>query len=973
MNNKSLPSLRLPLRLIMIFLLLTIGIIISGYLYYKNEKTHIRKTKFEELSAIADLKATRIANWKLERFRDAEDISEAHIFAKSVRKYIESPEPSARDAILDRLTSLKENNDYKKILLADTRGQLVLSTDRTDKTIERHALSLITDAINKKRILFHDLHQGDDPDNIHLSLITPLIEEFGESRKVTGIIVYYIDPRQFLYQLIQSWPTPSRTAEVMLIRHDGDEAVILNDLRHRKNSALSLRIPSGSKLSPAAMAVRGDRGIFEGFDYRGIPVLSAIKEIPGLPWVLVAKVDTSEVFSPIRKAALTVIFFVLLMTGASGLCVGFLWRHQRAEHYKSQFDAEIKHSSLLQRYEYISKYANDIILQLDLQGNVLDANERALQSYGFTHEELMNMNIRDLRHPETLDSVENDLSTVKNSNGFIFETAHKRKDGTTFPVEVSSRLITADHIKAYVSIIRDITQRKENEKVIKDREESFRNLSHQFNALLDAIPDDITLLSPDLRIIWANKTAQEKIGNKAAELRQKPCYKLRHGRSTPCDNCPVPVTFSTGKPQNDIVETVNGIWDMRTAPIFDSGGRITSVINIARDITEHRKLEEQFRHSQKLEGIGQLAGGVAHDFNNILSAILGYASLLQMEMEQDNPLRLNVEQILAATDRATVLTQSLLAFSRKQIIDLKPVDLNAVIRSIEKLLIRIIGEDIELRTMLTEGRIPIIADTGQLDQVLMNLTTNSRDAMPAGGLILIEADAVEITADFIKTHGYGKAGHYARISFTDTGTGMDEMTRERIFEPFFTTKEVGKGTGLGLSMVFGIIKQHNGFINCYSELKKGTTFRIYLPLIRTEDEEYASDAVHAPPVLPRGTETVLVAEDDHSLRKLTRTVLTQFGYTVIEAADGEEAVQRYLENKDAVKLLVLDVVMPKKNGKEAYEEIHALYPAVKAIFLSGYTANLIHRKGILAEGIDFIMKPVTPVDLLMKVREVLDR
>lgn len=931
------------------------------------------KSKFEELSAIANLKAARIANWKKEHMRNAEDIFDAHLFAKLVQDYFKKPDAASKKEIRDRVTSLQENNQYQKVILADTNGKIMFSTDINDKEIEKHSRELVGKAMETRQVMLHDFHMGDGSENINLSIIIPLIAHFGERNDVSGFLIFYIDPHQFLYPLIQSWPTPSKTAESLLIRREGDEVIFLNELRHKKNTPLSLRFPVSKKYLPAAMAALGQEGITEGIDYRGVPVLAALKSIPDSPWTLVAKVDIPEIYAPIRKSAFTITVFVLLMTGASGLCVGFLWRHQRAEHYKSQFDAEIKHSSLLQRYEYISKYANDIILQLDLQGNVLDANERASQSYGYTREELNRLNIRDLRDPDTLDSVENDFIKVKEKNGLIFETSHKRKDGTTFPVEVSSRLITADHIKAYVSIIRDITQRKENEKVIKDREKSFRNLSHQFNALLDAIPDDITLLSPDLKIIWANKTAEDKMSNKAAELRQEPCYKLRHGRSTPCDNCPVPGTFSTGKPQNDIVETPNGTWDMRTAPIFDSGGRITSVINIARDITEHRKLEEQFRHSQKLEGIGQLAGGVAHDFNNILSAILGYSSLLQMEMEQDNPLRLNVEQILAATDRATVLTQSLLAFSRKQIIDLKPVDLNAVIRSIEKLLIRIIGEDIELRTRLTEGRIPIIADTGQLDQVLMNLTTNSRDAMPAGGLILIEADAVEIKEDFIKTHGYGKAGHYARISFTDTGTGMDEMTRERIFEPFFTTKEVGKGTGLGLSMVFGIIKQHNGFINCYSELGKGTTFRIYLPLIRTEDEEYASDAVHAPPVLPRGTETVLVAEDDHSLRKLTRTVLTQFGYTVIEAADGEEAVQRYLENKDAVKLLVLDVVMPKKSGKEAYEEIHALYPAVKAIFLSGYTANLIHRKGILAEGIDFIMKPVTPVDLLMKVREVLDR
>ncbi len=969
MNIKTLKSAETPWHLILIFIFLSLGIVISGYLYFKQEEKHLEKIKHEELAAIADLKSDQIRNWRAERIIDGSIIATSS-FASRLKKYLETGDSALKKELFQRLISLKIQPAYEIIALADASGNLIMSTHNSD-SIGPYGRSIISTAISRKEAIISDFHEAPHASGIHLDLAVPLFPHNKEMP--VGAFFIRIDPDVFLYPLIQSWPTTSPTAETLLVRREDSKVVFLNELRHRKGSPLSLTAPLSQLTLPAVQAALGKTGMFEGIDYRGVPVLTAIRQIPDTPWSIVAKIDINEVFAPVRKTAITISVLIAIMVLSSGLCIALLWRHQRAEHYKSQYNAEIRHSSLLQRYEYISRYANDIILQLDLQGNVMDANERALQAYGYALDELLGMNIRDLRQPDTLAVIEDDLRRVKEQNGFIFETVHQRKDGTTFPVEVSSRVIEADHMKAYVSIVRNITERKEHERSLTESEERFRDLSHQFNALLDAIPDDITLLSSSLKIIWANKAAEEKLIRKTTDYSQECCYALRHDRSTPCDNCPVPITFATGKPESKIVKTTNGIWDMRTAPIFGADGRVASVINIARDITEQRRIEEQLLHSQKLEGIGQLAGGVAHDFNNILAAIIGYASLLQMQIGKDNPISRNIEHILSATDRAAVLTRSLLAFSRKQIMDPRPVDLNTLIQGIKKLLGRIIGEDIELKTELADSRLTVLADSGQIDQVLMNLATNARDAMPEGGLILIETDMVEINKNFIKTHGYGKAGHYARISFTDTGTGMDEMTKERIFEPFFTTKDVGKGTGLGLSMVFGIIKQHSGFINCYSEPGKGTTFRIYLPLIASTSEQVMPGDAETVMQLPRGTETILVAEDDKALRKLTSTVLNQFGYTVIEAQDGETALQKYLENKDSIKLLILDVVMPKKNGKETYDEIHSHSPDIRAIFVSGYTANLIHRKGILSEGVDFIMKPVSPIDLLKKVREVLDR
>jgi CheY-like chemotaxis protein len=289
---------------------------------------------------------------------------------------------------------------------------------------------------------------------------------------------------------------------------------------------------------------------------------------------------------------------------------------------------------------------------------------------------------------------------------------------------------------------------------------------------------------------------------------------------------------------------------------------------------------------------------------------------------------------------------------------------------LEKLLSRLIGEDIELSTILSDKDLTVMADSTQIEQVLMNLATNARDAMPDGGSLTISTELVELDNEFIKAHGYGRSGFYALISVSDTGEGIDERTKDRIFEPFFTTKEVGKGTGLGLAMVYGIIKQHDGCINVYSGPDKGTTFKIYLPLIKLSVEEVRLADI---PIIKGGTETILIAEDDAQVRGLTKEVLEGYGYKVMEAVDGDDAIKIFNENKDKIQLLFLDVVMPKKNGKEVYDEITKIRPDIKAIFTSGYPADIIHKKGIIEEGSNFILKPMLPDELLRKVRDVLDK
>jgi two-component system NtrC family sensor kinase len=399
-------------------------------------------------------------------------------------------------------------------------------------------------------------------------------------------------------------------------------------------------------------------------------------------------------------------------------------------------------------------------------------------------------------------------------------------------------------------------------------------------------------------------------------------------------------------------------------------GEVTGVASLGTDVTDQRNLEEQLRQSQKMEAVGQLAGGVAHDFNNLLTVILGYGNMARLKVGPDSPVSNCVDQVIEAAGRAAELTQGLLAFSRKQVMTPRPVELNAIIRDVDKFLRRIIGEDIRLTTTLTGAEPVVLADKGQVEQVLINLAANARDAMPKGGLLAVATELRTLDESFIRAHGYGREGEYAVVSVSDTGQGMDAETRHRIFEPFFTTKEPGKGTGLGLSIVYGIVKQHGGYINAYSEPGKGTTFRIHLPLA---EREAAVDA-KVEPAMPRGgTEAILVAEDEPSVRRLVEVVLSEFGYEVILAEDGQDAVEKFAANRDRVRLLLLDLIMPRKNGRQAYEEIRRMAPGIKAIFSSGYTADIIRSRGELEDGAELIYKPVDPLTLAAKVREVLDR
>ncbi len=624
-----------------------------------------------------------------------------------------------------------------------------------------------------------------------------------------------------------------------------------------------------------------------------------------------------------------------------------------------------------ERHRTIIQTAMDGFWLIDLKGHFLQVNDAYSRMSGYPARELLTMNISDVEVTGDPDQMKMHIGKLMARSQDRFETRHRRKDGSVYDLEVSAQYHTLGGGRI-VAFLHDITERKRTEKILRSREAFIRNI-------LESVDEGFIVVDRAYRVLSANKAFCEFVGLSESKVIGRRCHEVSHHADAPCfereEECPARKSFETGASHSVThVHSDSGGGsrhvEIKTYPIADESGGVSSVIETINDITEKRKLEDQLRQAQKMEAIGTLAGGVAHDFNNILTAIIGYGNILKLKMRPDDPQQAALDQILTASDRAANLTQGLLAFSRKQAIHPRPVDLNTIVRSIENLLRRLIGEDVELSVCLSGTSLIVMADPGQIEQILMNLATNARDAMPEGGSLIISSDTTEPDDGLIGAKEFISGRKYACITFSDTGVGIDEETQEKIFEPFFTTKEQGKGTGLGLAIVYGIIKQHDGNINVYSEPGKGTTFKVYFPLIDAALMERQTETA-APP--RGGTETILLAEDEEGVRELMRNALAGFGYRVITAADGQDALDHFAANAKMFDLAILDVIMPRKSGREVYDAMKTARPDLDVLFISGYTADIISRKGIFDEGIELLSKPLSPYALLRKIREMLDR
>jgi two-component system cell cycle sensor histidine kinase/response regulator CckA len=522
--------------------------------------------------------------------------------------------------------------------------------------------------------------------------------------------------------------------------------------------------------------------------------------------------------------------------------------------------------------------------------------------------------------------------------------------------------------EAALSSGEDITRRREAEEMLAYSESYLRSV-------IEAEPECVKLVAPDGTLVRINPAGVAMVeAREESELLGASVFQMlapEHRESfasflqSVCAGNPGTLAF-------DIIglKGARRSLESHAVPFRDDRRGQTLMLAVTRDVTERRRLEESLHQARKMEALGTLTGGIAHDFNNILSAIIGFGETLEMDLAPGDPKRPYLQQMLAAAEKGANLTHSLMAFGRKLVIKPMPVKLNSLVEGVKDIVANLVGDGVGLDVTLAEPSLTVMADASHIEQAIINLATNARDAMPYGGTLSISASEAVIDADFIRSRGFGKPGRYGLLSVSDTGIGMDESTRRRIFEPFFTTKGQGMGTGLGLSMVYGIVKQHGGYIDVRSELGKGSTFDIYLPLVKIGERKAETGVGEAR--LEGGSETVLVAEDDAAVRSIMRDVLERFGYKVYEAADGAQAVRAFERHKDEIELLVLDVVMPGLGGKEAYDRIREMRPDVKALFTSGQVSEMINRD-VVGRGLEFLPKPASPRQLIRKVREVLDR
>ena len=509
--------------------------------------------------------------------------------------------------------------------------------------------------------------------------------------------------------------------------------------------------------------------------------------------------------------------------------------------------------------------------------------------------------------------------------------------------------------------------------VSKKNHSNLARSEEKFRTIFYSSPDYISITNMEGNFLDANKLLLDRLGLTLKELQSTKYSDYLAGENLEIMKNAFKKLQNSKKVTGLVVKWITPVGKMIDCEInavpLKENGRTTTILIIARDISERKQLETQFRQSQKLETLGRLAGGIAHDFNNMLTVINGFSDFILKDIPHDSPYREDLQEIRHAGKRAADLTRQLLAFSRKQIFDLQVLSLNDIIRNLSKMLHRIIGDNIKLVTLFDSSPGNVKVDPGQIEQIILNLAVNASDAMPRGGVITIETENVNLDSEYSYEHIPVTPGSYVLMSVSDTGLGMAKQIQRQIFEPFFTTKKAGKGTGLGLSTVYGIVKQSGGFIWVYSEPNIGTCFKIYLPSV---DKYVENNSPQHHKTSDRGDETILLVEDSGSVRSVLRKTLERSGYSILEAKNGEQALRIFDQNRDDIKLLLSDIVMPGINGKELAEQISSRNSEIKYLLMSGYTDDSTILDGMLKPGVPFLRKPVISDTLIQKVREVLD-
>ncbi len=966
-----------PVR-VALFLFASTVFLAIGYRSFLAESKKVRMERYRELESIGNLKVGRFVQWTNERRIDADALARRTGVRTSVEAWPRTHEGgSIRSALSKILIQERDWRDYDEILILDPEGGCLISTDPAPIFVGRETLLAVRESFDTSESVTTAPFL-DPSGKIYLDTVAPVFDESGVPQAAVAL---RSDPELQLFPLIQSWPVPSESAEVQLVEASGDEVRLLNRLRHGSGDPLSLRFPSSNKSRVASRAAQGERGIIEDQDYRGIEVVSVALSIPDSPWVLIAKLDADEAWAETRyrRKVGMVLGGLGLMLVAAAISLGFRHRESRLYH-KLYWTERLKNraESLHAQLSQVVEHTGDVVFITDRKRVIEYVNPAFEAITGYAGDEAVGQTPLLLK--SGLMTEEHYLEmweSVRHGEVFRGEVVCRKRNGEEFYYDQTISPLFNPHgeITHFISAGKDVTERHRAEEVLRESESNLSR-AQQIARLGSWTVDPASgeqYWSPEMCRIYGTPIGEP----------------LEYGaflkRIVPEDRALVDASWKGALKGGDydvefriqVGEVTRWVHSQAFLEL-DAVGTPRRILGTAQDITErkeeeekHAGLEAQFRQAHKMEGVGQLAGGVAHDFNNMLTVILGFAEISLQDIEPGSELQANLQEILDAGTRASELTRQLLAFARKQTIAPRILNLNESLAGMLKMLQRLIGEDIDLRWKPAEQLWPVKMDPAQVDQMLVNLVVNARDAISGGGKITIETSRAAFDEAYCADHVGFIPGQYAMLAVSDDGCGIEKANLQKIFEPFFTTKPAGEGTGLGLATVYGIVKQNEGFINAYSELGKGTTFKIYLP--HREETEPGMTTIESSVSTPTGTETLLIVEDEEAVLKLATRFSEELGYRVLTASSPAEAFEIADRFKERLHLLLTDVILPGKTGREVWETLSEARPGLKCLFMSGYTANVIAHRGVLYEGVQFLPKPFSRQDFALKIRVTLDQ
>jgi PAS domain S-box-containing protein len=986
---------RLPWAYFLVFLGGAVLVAAAMWYFISAQRESIRASWKKQVESIANNRVRLVDSWLNALHADAVVLAASPM----VRALLVNPRQS--DAVAEAyLNRVAATQGYAGILIFDPRARLLgRSTNGTDPDAESSGLAL---AVARSKTFQIDLIE-DSAGRRFLMIAVPVSTEPGVASSATlGVVALRLQPQAGLFQLLAEQTSPE-SDETVLFRLDPSRRAYLSPLRGAPAGWAAVNRSLEALGELAKQAERGPGAFGELTDYRAVPVLAAVRRIPHTGWGLALKIDRDEVLTELRRTErLTGAAGAVLLLAFAGLLISVWRQQQRAQLLNAQMEQERALSDLRGYAEKIVASVPSGLLLLSADLVILSVNPSFLESFGLREEDIVGHSLADVIRTEALIRRAREALETGGSQRDVLFDLHLASRRETRPVLVTMTGIrmAGDEPARLLLIVQDLSEEERLQAARRASEERFRDLVQG----LDAIVWEADAAT--LKFSFVSQRAEIMLGYPVARWLGTPDFFVN--RIHPADRaramrvCRDAIAEGVDHEFEYRALRADGreVWLRDIVHVVQSlMGRPAQLRGLTVDLTERkraeealRETEEQLRQAQKMDAVGKLAGGIAHDFNNLLMVVRGEADLILHRLDAVSPLRGNAEGIREAADQAATLTRQLLAFSRKQVLAPSVLDLNTVVAGIRQMLRRLIGETINLVTTTAPDLGYVKADPGQLEQMIINLAVNARDAMPDGGRLTIVTSNETVDAGTALQRGVAP-GPYVMLEVSDTGVGMDRETQAHLFEPFFTTKDHGKGTGLGLSTVYGIVNQSGGHIQANSEPGKGAVFSVYLPRIEQpveppervarprQDEPSPSVARDA---LLRGEtrsenaaagpqrETILLVEDARRVREVVREILEMNGYEVLEARHGAEAIEISSRHRGTIHVMVTDVVMPEMSGRELAQRLALLRPDMRVLYMSGHTDDAIVRHGVLDAGIAFISKPFTPDALARKLRAVLD-